>query len=377
MIVECISKETVEVEINNPINRPLVWIRSLIAGVWTSLSEVSTSDKKLGRPVKYFDENGDYVVATRQYPRQVTVIHLTIDGKKYSVASDSIPTTEVCVEDRCYLAKPGTRLRSPHPGVLLGCHKHGRWRGCDDGEQQYAFPSRIVVGEVTISFRAANLLRVGDELPRSEPRVFHFSPATPEKIWKWKPRKVYSRRNGWDDKGKWTSSKRLVVTNGDICVPLKRPHGAEWRHEHNLPISSLKGISKGNWSGMIKALMGLECDGTIPTLSVIRSKKKKLDQDRKMAGRIRKLLKGQCFRSSNTTAVAIGTNLLFTLKDGERTIFAVDSPEYGRALYLFESRSVAFDWASRRITVTEARKAAFARFVHAGKWEERVAKIAA
>jgi hypothetical protein len=352
MIVSHITKETVEVEIN----RSFVWLRSLMAGIWTSLSEVSTSDKKLGRPVDYFDKD-DYI-ASRQYPTQVTVIHLTIDGEKYSIASDSIPTTEGCVEDRCYLAQPGTSRR-PQALYHNWCRKHGWWtadmvrRGgetktaLERAGMQNAFPSRIVVKGVTLSFRAANLLRVGDELPRREPRVFHFSPA------------------------------RLVVTNGDICVPLERPHGAEWRHERNLPISSLKGISKGNWSGMIKVLMGLECDGAIPTLSVIRSKKKKLDQDRKMAGRIRKLLKGQCFRSSNAKAVAIGTNLLFTLKDGERTIFAVDSPEYGRALYLFESRSVAFDWASRRITVTEARKAAFARFVHAGKWEDRVAKIAA
>lgn len=163
-----------------------------------------------------------------------------------------------------------------------------------------------------------------------------------------------------------------VVTDGKLNFPLHRPHGDEWQ-EHDT-IRFANGVSQVNWTTMLRAIVGLYFDGKVNEWKVrVKDRVRSIrNSDRRIRDLEEKLKKGQCFNGDGMQKVAIGRNLLFVgrSKDGE-PIYIVDAPEYGRALYIFQERQTAFDWASRKIDAKAARELATLWTPHIGEWEKR------
>ena len=69
--------------------------------------------------------------------------------------------------------------------------------------------------------------------------------------------------------------------------------------------------------------------------------------------------------------MAIGEILVFVLVPNAagKSTFIVDSPEYGRALYIFNEREDAMAWAKRTIDRNEARRRARRVIIHTKDWE--------
>ncbi len=82
---------------------------------------------------------------------------------------------------------------------------------------------------------------------------------------------------------------------------------------------------------------------------------------------------GQCFDDRRAKHVSIGESFVFSLRlHDEQELHIVDSPAYGRGLYIFDTFEDAKAWANRTIDHIEARKRASAIIVHNNSWRERM-----
>jgi hypothetical protein len=156
------------------------------------------------------------------------------------------------------------------------------------------------------------------------------------------------------------------VTDGEHFFPLVRPSRSQWRYSK---IRFSMGITAGNWPLFLKAIIGL------PVNEVVDLKKTKarmglIKRQQRDAERRRRV--GQCFTGHRAVcSVSVGENLVFTLQRADKLIYVVDSPEYARALYVFDDYGDAHAWASRAVNWREARKRARCVQIHRGNWKER------
>jgi hypothetical protein len=160
-----------------------------------------------------------------------------------------------------------------------------------------------------------------------------------------------------------------VLNNRGVSFPLKRPHGlANW---NNWPrIKFARGISPENWKLFLKAILGLMMEDIVK-IKDVRQRMRQVQKREHNRQRIRRV--GQCFTGHKAIKrVAVGENLIFVLEKGGSQIFVVDSPEYARALYVFDDYKDAMAWASRSIGWQEARQRARLVRIHAGAWEKDI-----
>lgn len=260
------------------------------------------------------------------YPDLVEVVLITTsDGQTHTIANHTLPTFEWIEID--YEERRANYFIGP------------RWRK----RGSRAFTTRRTICGLNINFATAVRLKPGMVLGRhSAFRMMDMS-----------------------------------VTDGTLKFPLRRPYGPDWnKHED---IRSVQGISHENWLTMLTAICGLELDDreielTGLSLQRVRERMQTVRVLRKRGTR-REFIKGQCFDGKNCEVVAIGTNLVFTGQSNGQTIHIVDSPEYGRALYVFDDITMAHAWAKRAINAATARERAIARIVHTGEWVERTQAV--
>jgi hypothetical protein len=164
------------------------------------------------------------------------------------------------------------------------------------------------------------------------------------------------------------------VTNSFITFPKKRPFGTEWQKKYK-KIAFAKAIKEENWERFLECIIG-KFFSEVNTASVPVTKwLSEAIYSHKVASRIEKIV-GQCFDSGTLdqnlgVEVGIGEKLLFKgMRDGKE-IFAVDSPNYGVALYLFRQYEDAKKWATNKISWKEAEALAFSRIIHCQDWQER------
>lgn len=155
------------------------------------------------------------------------------------------------------------------------------------------------------------------------------------------------------------------MTDNVIRLPLYKPA----RMQRGL--GGLGGIHSQDWLTLLRALSGLRFEEGLFTSprarKLVKAERGRVEQKARAEA-----IKGKCFNGQNCDLVAVGSNLLFTGTWNDRSLYVVDSPKYGRALYAFAKRDDAKAWAERRCTAEEARRRALARIVHLDDWEERV-----
>jgi hypothetical protein len=166
------------------------------------------------------------------------------------------------------------------------------------------------------------------------------------------------------------------MTNGYISFPLIRPRGLKRWEQQNNEIRFASEISEKNWLLFLKAIMGLHFNKEVTDLSFLRERMKRIKKKEVVARKLDKLIKkGQCFDGKNMKTVSIGGNLIFTTAYKGEELHVVDSPEYGRAMYVFDDYNIAHAWATRRINFREARALALTRVNHIGEWRHRAAPM--
>ncbi len=195
---------------------------------------------------------------------------------------------------------------------------------------------KVKIGNVSFRFKATRHLTVGQVVNQNQRRVF----------------RLMDRR----------------VSNGRLSFPLTRPHGSEWSYHSDIAFT--KEIKKENWRLFLQAICGLYFQRVI-LMESARQRMDGIKRVRRLTAQRGPLVKGQCFDGDRFTTVAIGNNLLFTGRRQGRMIHVVDSPEYGRAMYVFNEQDHAHDWAARRIDFREARRRAIACIIHTGGWKNR------
>ncbi|MFC1598638.1 hypothetical protein ACFL2U_01330 [Patescibacteria group bacterium] len=166
------------------------------------------------------------------------------------------------------------------------------------------------------------------------------------------------------------------LTNGKISFPLSRPMGQDWQYYRE--INFAQGVNRKNWRLFLTAIHGLYFDQELPTMTSVRKMKKRKEMRKISTEYKRKQKKGEVFTHPDSQLVAIGSNLLFTACgdatcSDDKKMYVVDSPQYGRGLYIFDDYQPAFDWATRNINFRKARELALAFFPHVGDWKNRVA----
>ena len=168
------------------------------------------------------------------------------------------------------------------------------------------------------------------------------------------------------------------VSNGQIIFPPERPRGGQWRSKMWKSIAFAQPISADNWQLFLDSIIGKFFAGVnIPQIKEqIREAKRAARLLKRNASRIMEV-QGQCFNGENFQAVAIGEKLLFMGEFNGQPRFVVDSPNYGHALYVFDSESVARQWACKEISFKEARLKSKACVIHRDGWEEKTAQALA
>jgi hypothetical protein len=171
---------------------------------------------------------------------------------------------------------------------------------------------------------------------------------------------------------------RRVVTNGEVEIPFRRPRDrAEWSLWPK--IAPLKGINECNWALMLEVVVGLYLDEVLDLVRLnqrIAVARRRQQEQEEVCKCLDQLLQGQCYDVAAATSVSVGENLIFslTLEKGERR-HLVDSPEYGRGLYVFYRYEDAHAWASRAIDFKEVRQRALAFIPHREGWRERLNEL--
>jgi hypothetical protein len=167
--------------------------------------------------------------------------------------------------------------------------------------------------------------------------------------------------------------KCRVLTNGAVRIPLERPRYGDWANWQE--ITYLKPISSQNWQLMLQSLIGQYVRDVVEVTAVQKRMdevKKTRKQRERAEETLRALRKGQFFNGQHAKAVSIGQNFIFSLGD---ELHLVDSPDYGKGLYVFSTYEDAYAWASRQIDYREARKRAAAFIPHHEGWVERLSPL--
>lgn len=261
-----------------------------------------------------------------RYPRSIRVLTIKMSNGK-----------TVRVGDHCLWVRD-VELPCGHDDVTVFLHKlhHTPVRGERFRHRHYSnrFEVRVELPDGTVvNHQQASHLRVG-QVVSDDPRL-HFD------------------------------MKERCVTDGYYSFPVKRPVRSEWTYN---PIGFAVGVSARNWPLFLRVIIGMRVDGVVELRKTRRELKSALE-GRQRERREQRL--GQCFGGS-AESIAIGSNLLFTVRRGEAVRYIVDSPNYGAALYVFRRYPDAMAWASRRITWREARERASEVHIHRGDWAGRL-----
>ncbi len=175
----------------------------------------------------------------------------------------------------------------------------------------------------------------------------------------------------------WDAEGRFLTNLSNVEIPAQRPCGKEWARFAR--IASLRSISSANWQSMLKALEGKYVHRVL-TLDRVRSEVEEMKriERRKLSleKKLQSLAIGQCYQpqSDAIKVIDVGENMVFFVTIGSRQLYAVDSPNYGRAFYLFEEYADAAAWATRLIDQSEARRRALVFHTHHNGWQDRVAR---
>jgi hypothetical protein len=279
--------------------------------------QIRVDGAELGHPVHL-------PISTKTYPPSVDVVivHLS-DGSKKRLASKEIPYL-LPAHFRRFRHEEPFRQRSP-----------------------YVYASAAEqIGERQYSYHEATQLKPGDVVAWDRPFV--------------------------------RDESAEVLTNGDLIIPFRRPKGrAEWSRWSR--IASLQSVTEANWPLLLEVVEGLYAEDVLNTEQLNRQlaeRKRKSPESARAQRRLADLLYGQCYDGERAREVTLGGNLIFALRlRNGQTIHLVDSPEYGRGLYVFQSERDAKSWATRAIDYVEARKRAITFIRHSGDWRQRLRNV--
>ncbi len=275
------------------------------------------SHKKL-----YLD--GEYLgwAYNEPYPKSITILTIhTSDGKQYTVASAELD--------------------------------YFWWRKSYDGwwkDSKWMFNTQVKLYGRKITYQDALNLRIGTMLQLD-----------PSKL----GRKEYPFRHiGYG-----------YVSNGMIIFPPERPRGGQWRSKIWKSIAFAQPIKAENWQFFLDSIIGKFFAGVnIPQIKEQISEAKRAARLLKRNASKIMAIQGHCFNGDNFKAVAIGEKLLFLGEFNGQPRFVVDSPNYGHALYVFDSENIARQWACKEISFKEARLKSKACVIHRDGWEEKTAQ---
>lgn len=318
----------------------------IIAKIWDREIKVEVTlpaFKRARYPRVYLDgteESVGFTIEGMNYPSSVRLITIqTINGQNFQVGDQPIVVNQWHKEPNIYSFR---RSRSGNT-----------WRDIvEEGKfyttQKSAIETIIWVNGVDVSFELAQTFKIGDFFP------------LPDEKFRW----VNDRKDRW-----W-------VTNGNLYFPLERPNGKdEWEEFHHIAFA--KAIRPENWKRLLWCVVGLELKEVLELIPedkpnralIIFERAKRQAEETASASRV--VPEGSCFRDNGSMqAVSIGENLIFC-----GSMFLVDSPNYGTALYVFKRYKDAYAWATKQISWREARGKAVAHFNHTGTWEEKIQSL--
>ncbi len=174
------------------------------------------------------------------------------------------------------------------------------------------------------------------------------------------------------DAAGWHAPRRVLT------IPPQRPSGSrEWAA---LPpeIRPLSRVDVAAWPTLLRLAEGQYYKDVPRLRDRVRGAHQKARLESQREARARELV-GECidlriFQAVKRVDLSFGERLLIeaTLSDG-RTVYAVDSPNHGVGLYLFEEgdREAAIAWAAGRSTYREARERALRFIPHIAGWDVR------
>lgn len=172
------------------------------------------------------------------------------------------------------------------------------------------------------------------------------------------------------------------VPRRTVTIPSQRPNGArEWARQPE-GIRSLSAIDAENWPSLLRVAEGQHFKDVPGLRNKAREHRRQARLKARQEARAR-LVAGECldlkvFQEITRVDLSFGHRLLIEGRTADgRTIYAVDSPNYGVGLYLFAAadREAAVAWAAGRSSLQEARRQAFRFIPHTDGWEAR-ARIA-
>lgn len=294
---------------------------------------------------------GEALKVNDPYPESVMIARIvTSDGLHYRIVSHRLP--HIAQQRRGY------RSRGYYHQPQRGDTPKDRW-SAEVLAHKIGY-KRMAVRDLKVDIRSAENLKLGMIVGRDERKYRLERQEDPHR----KEIQVVDGRVKSVPKIKW------LVTNGDLKFPVERPYGHEWQSTDNQKIKFVQGVSAENWGALLKSIHGLYHDEEIRTKEGVRNRLARALNIKKLKEKIRE--KGQCFDGEHADAVSVGVNLIFTgMINGEES-FVVDSPEYGHALYIFDTYADAHEWATRTIDYQEARKRARACIFHTINWREKL-----
>lgn len=171
-----------------------------------------------------------------------------------------------------------------------------------------------------------------------------------------------------------------VLTNGTIHLPSERPK----TNEDGFPseIRFAQGVSAADWKFFLRAVKGCYLDGVLPPVGVgydfsILKERIRAIKNGRILERDDTDTPSQnveCFvpPQNQSTRIDLGENIVFVLQRQEgQPLYLVDAPRTC-ALYVFESRSDAVNWATRSISFSEARARSFYWLPHISGWQKEI-----
>lgn len=308
------------------------------------------------------------------YPRQVTVVKIACGSSSVTVADRDVPVLRIPsnarhsrasgweIEKFCRYSQKREWRRIPFDAIVVH-------------DQLFVSKTRAVwLHGPGIDFDAAIGTEVGDEFPSSH-SVGRLGPDGFGMTFDQAKAMSVGDTVLLEREFAFWMEEDGSVTNGKITFPKERPFGQEWRS--HLDIQFAVGVTLDNWPTLLEAIVGcyFESVNTDTRTKARVDRQKEIVRNRE---RIRRVVAGHCFDPgtfdvSEDVEVGIGDRLLFIGRRGGKRVFAVDSPNHGTALYLFDADGIkaARDWANGRIDWREAQRLATKRIVHVGEWKDR------
>lgn len=156
-----------------------------------------------------------------------------------------------------------------------------------------------------------------------------------------------------------------ALTNGELSIPRTRPQGKQWKQVGIPP------VPERYWEEFLSGLQGLFLQELLPfhrAVSTGQLRRRRAEEAREQ----RPPVIGGFWHGQGFERVALGTNTLYVRSD-RKPPYVVDNAGVG-ALYRFDDYETARDLASGKITRKQARARGGRRIVHAGRWQDRVAR---